>query len=174
MKSSALKSLGYALLIGGMIAGAISPSAAQSLTDKAERDELAIVSSKDPVMAAAMRKARASLSEFLTTAANPTPAMRGFAVKVAVREGRNAEYFWIHPFERKGERFSGRLNNTPRSVRSVKAGQTITFSEIEIVDWTYMDGSAMKGNYTACALLAAAPRQERETFFKKFGLDCGA
>jgi uncharacterized protein YegJ (DUF2314 family) len=174
MKFTAMKLLGQSLLIGALSAAALTPSAAQSLTDKAERDELAIVSNSDPVMAAAMRKARASLSGFLTTAANPTPTMQGFAVKVAVREGRNAEYFWIHPFERKGEKFSGQLNNTPRSVRIVKAGQTITFSEKEIVDWTYMDGSAMKGNYTACALLASAPRQERENFFKKFGLDCGA
>jgi uncharacterized protein YegJ (DUF2314 family) len=174
MKFPAMKFLGQALLIGALTAAALTPSAAQSLTDKAERDELAIVPDNDPVMAAAMRKARASLSAFLTTAASPSATMQGFAVKVAVREGRNTEYFWIHPFERKSDRFSGQLNNTPRSVRNVKAGQTITFSEKEIVDWTYMDGTAMKGNYTACALLASAPRQERETFYKKFGLDCGA
>lgn len=174
MKFTAMKLLGQALLIGVLSTAAMTPSAAQSLTDKAERDELAIVPNNDPVMAAAMRKARSSLREFLTTAASPTSAMQGFAVKVAVRDGRNTEYFWIHPFERKGDRFTGQLNNTPRSVRNVKAGQTITFSEKEIVDWTYMDGTAMKGNYTACALLASASRQERENFFKKFGLDCGA
>jgi uncharacterized protein YegJ (DUF2314 family) len=163
-----------ALLAGAIALASLAPAAAQSLTDKAERDELAFVSRNDPAMAAAMRKARDSLSGFLAAAAAPGPSMQGFSVKVAIREGKNAEYFWIHPFERKGERFTGQLNNTPRTVRKVKAGQTIEFSEKEIVDWTYMDGTTMKGNYTACALLASASRQERENFYKKFGLDCGA
>lgn len=163
-----------AFLIGTVVLAGALPAAAQSLTGKAERDELAFVSRNDPVMAAAMRKARASLPDFLATAAAPGASMKGFSVKVAVREGDKAEYFWIQPFERKDDRFSGRLNNTPRMVRSVKAGQTISFSEKEIVDWTYMDGTTMKGNYTACALLASASPQERENFLKRFGLDCGA
>ncbi len=148
------------------------PAAAQSITQKAERDELAIVGKSDPVMARAMSKARQTLPDFLGVAASPKPGMDGFAVKVAIREGDNAEYFWITPFTDKDGAFSGAINNTPREVHSVKLGQTITFGKSEIVDWMYMDGDKMKGNYTACALLKSASKQEVEEFKKRFGLDC--
>jgi uncharacterized protein YegJ (DUF2314 family) len=147
------------------------PPSGESILDKAERDELAIVANGDPLMAAAMRKARATLAEFLALAGNPGPTMEGFAVKVAIHEGCEAEYFWIHPFAHQAGRFSGHLSNTPRSLARVKAGDAITFSENEIVDWTYMDGDKMKGNYTARALLKKASWQEQEDFKKRFGLD---
>jgi uncharacterized protein YegJ (DUF2314 family) len=169
-----MTSTGYAMLLSAAIAAGLGPkpATAQTITQKAEHDELAIVAKSDPVMAAAMSKARKTLPDFLGTAAAPKPGMEGFAVKVAIREGDNAEYFWITPFTSKDSEFSGAINNTPRSVRSVKLGQTITFGQSEIVDWMYMDGDEMKGNYTACALLKSAPKQEQAEFKKRFGLDC--
>jgi uncharacterized protein YegJ (DUF2314 family) len=98
--------------------------------------------------------------------------MDGFAVKVAIREGNQAEYFWITPFTVKDGAFSGEINNQPRLVHSVKLGQTITFDKSEIVDWMYLDDNKMKGNYTACALLKSASKREVEEFKKRFGLDC--
>ena len=174
MRRRIMTSTGYAVLLSAAMAAGLSarPADAQSITQKAERDELAIVAKSDPVMAKAMSKARQTLPDFLSTAAAPKAGMEGFAVKVAIREGDNAEYFWITPFTTKDGSFSGEINNRPRSVRSVKLGQTITFDRSEIVDWMYMDGDKMKGNYTACALLKSASKQEAEEFKKRFGLDC--
>jgi uncharacterized protein YegJ (DUF2314 family) len=171
-----MTSKGYAMILSAAAAAGLtvtpSPANGQSLLDKAERDEIVIVARTDPTMAAAMRKARASLGDFLALARNPRPGMEGFAVKVAIRQGDDAEYFWIHPFEHDAGRFSGQLNNTPRSVRNVKMGDRIAFTEQEIVDWIYLDGGRMKGNYTACALLKNASPQEREAFKRRFGHDC--
>ncbi len=163
-----------AILLGGTLTTGLGaqPASSQTITQKAERDELAIVAKSDPVMARAMAKARQTLPDFLSIAAAPKPAMEGFAVKVAVREGDTAEYFWIAPFTNKDGIFSGAINNKPRSVHSVKLGETITFDQSEIVDWMYLDGGKMKGNYTACALLTSASKQEAEEFKKRFGLDC--
>ena len=158
----------FVLLLGAL------PADAQTVTQRAERDELFLVPNEDPTMAAAMRKARATLKDFLAQSRAPGPKMQGFAVKVAVREGSTGEYFWITPFEQQGDRFAGAINNTPRAVRSVKSGQKITFSESEISDWMYMDNGKMKGNFTACALLAREPKAQVEAFKKRFGLDCGA
>jgi uncharacterized protein YegJ (DUF2314 family) len=168
-----MTSKGFATLLDAAKAVGLTENLAtrQSIVDKAERDELAIIASDDPLMAAAMRKARATLAEFLALAGNPGPTMEGFAVKVAIREGCDAEYFWIHPFAHQAGRFSGHLSNTPRSLQTVKGGDKVTFSEHEIVDWTYMDGGKMKGNYTARALLKKASWQEQEDFTKRFGLD---
>jgi uncharacterized protein YegJ (DUF2314 family) len=150
----------------------LKPLSAQTITQKAERDEVAIVAKNDPVMAAAMRKARETLPDFLAIAAAPKPGMTNFAVKVAIHQGNDAEYFWIDPFTNDNGQFSGRINNKPDLIRSVKLGQTITFERSEIVDWMYRDGGKMKGNYTACALLRSAPAAEVAEFKKRFGLDC--
>ncbi len=125
------------------------------------------------VIAAAMRKARATLPDFLATAAAPKPNMEGFAVKVSIPvSAHDAEYFWITPFSNDNGQFSGTINNTPRLAKTAKLGQAITFRQSDIVDWMYMDGGIMKGNYTACVLLKSASKREIEEFRERFGLDC--
>src|SRR5205085_11890158 len=100
------------ITITALAAGlAATPALSQSLVDKADRDEVALVAKDDPVMARAMQKARETLPDFLSLAASPRPGMEGFAIKFAVREGDAVEYFWIHPFQRKGDQFTCRLDN---------------------------------------------------------------
>jgi len=151
---------------------AATPLAAQTILEKAARDEIAAVANTDPNMAAAMRKAQSTLADFLKAAAAPRPGTQGFSLKVAVREGERVEYFWITPFTNNGSQFSGQINNTPRVVHSVKLDQTITFAQSDIVDWMYIENGRMKGNYTACALLKSAPKNQAEEFKNHFGLNC--
>ena len=164
-----LSAVAVAAVLAGLPA---NPIAAQTVTEKATRDETVEVAKTDPVMAAAMRKAQAKLPEFLAIAAAPKPGMKGFGVKVAIREGGDAEYFWIHPFTATDKLFSGVINNKPETVHTVKMGQTITFDISQIVDWIYIDNGEMKGNYTGCAILASALPQEAEEFEKRFSLKC--
>ena len=161
-----------ALLVAAFATLACSVAAAQTVVDKARRDEIVRIPNEDPDMAAAMSAARAGLPDFLALARAPRPDMSNFAVKVAVREGDAAEYFWITPFESKDGRFAGRINNTPRSVKTVKLGEPFTFAQGEIVDWMYLERGKMRGNYTACAILKRSPPSEAEDFKKRFGLDC--
>src|SRR5262245_62058085 len=76
----------------------IAPVAGESMLDRARRDQIVMVPGDDPEMLAAMAKARATLQDFLALARAPRPSMSGFAVKVAVRDKGNTEYFWIAPF----------------------------------------------------------------------------
>src|SRR5262245_46307660 len=146
---------------------------AGTLADRAKRDELAQVERDDPHMAAAMRKSREALPDFLTLARAPRPTTTNFAVKIGIpAEGNRTEYFWIQPFAQHGSKYAGRINNTPRMVKTVKFGQTIEFSEDEIVDWVYHESGKMHGNYTACALLKHEPPDQAEAFKKEFGLSC--
>ena len=89
-------------------------------------------------------------------AKHPSPAIDGFAVKIAVPADNGAEFFWSHPFAHVDERFIGQINNTPRSIVNLKMGDTITFIKNEIVDWMYMDAGTTKGNYSAQAILKSA------------------
>ncbi len=147
------------------------PAHPQSIVDKARRDEVISVPDDDPLMVRATRMARETLSGFLAIAEHPSPSLDGFAVKVAVKMPDGAEFFWIAPFARSGNKFSGQIANKPESVHGVVEGQTIAFSQDEIVDWTYMDGDRMMGNYTARALLQKASPEERAEFKKQYGLD---
>jgi uncharacterized protein YegJ (DUF2314 family) len=147
-------------------------TSAQSISEKADRDEIIRIHSSDPQMAAAMRKARASLQAFLALARAPRPTITSLALKVAIREGEIAEYFWITHFKEAGGHFTGRISNTPRSVKSVKQGQDIQFSEKEIVDWLYREGGKMYGNYTACALADREPKEQAAEFKARYGLNC--
>jgi uncharacterized protein YegJ (DUF2314 family) len=54
----------------------------------------------------------------------------------------------------------------------VKLGQLVEFSEAEIVDWLYMEGGKMHGNFTACALLKREPPDQLEAMKKQYGLSC--
>jgi uncharacterized protein YegJ (DUF2314 family) len=149
------------------------PAGAQSTIEKANRDEVFNIRKGDPEMADAVRRARATLPEFFALAQSPKPSMQGFSVKVGLPYGTNStEYFWIAPFERKGDKFTGQLNNTPRHVANVKRGDPITFGETEIIDWHYVEDGKMKGNFTTCVLMRREPRQQAEAFIKQRGLDC--
>jgi uncharacterized protein YegJ (DUF2314 family) len=150
---------------------AVTPRS-ETITEKASRDGIVNVAKTDPDMAAAMRRARASLPEFLALADAPRPGMSGFSVKVGVHEGDRTEFFWIFPFARAEGKFSGTLNNQPRIVRNVQFGQSIGFAESDIVDWLYQDGDKMKGSFTTCAILKHEPRREADALMKQYGLDC--
>jgi len=145
---------------------------AQTPLERAEKDELAFIDDDHPDLVIAMRKVRATLSDFLALARSPRRSTSAFTVKVAVREDGKAEYFWITDFAGKAGRFSGRIDNIPRIVKRVRQDEIITFAENDIVDWVYMDRGRMKGNFTGCALLKQEPKADADAFKKRFGLQC--
>jgi uncharacterized protein YegJ (DUF2314 family) len=147
-------------------------SNAQSALERALSDEVAMVDGDDEDMAKAVKEARATLPGFLKLAQNPRSTMRSVAVKVAVSDGKQTEYFWITPFKRNRYGYAGLINNEPRLVKSVKGNSRITFKESEIIDWMYVEGDRMHGNYTSCAILKKESEEERLAFKKEFGLDC--
>lgn len=153
---------------------AFPPAAAQGLVDRSRREDIVRMQDEDPAMAAALRKARLTLDDFLRTAASPPANASAFAVKVPVSDDRDTEYFWIVPFSRDGDSFKGRLGNMPRLVRHVREGQEIRFSKSQIVDWMYVDVARrrMHGNFTACALLTKEKKEEAAKFRKLYGLEC--
>ena len=148
------------------------PTYAQTVLDKARRDEIARVPGDDADMAAAFRKAKATLPEFLELARAPRSTITSMALKVPVRDSSETEYFWITPFIEKDGGLIGRINNTPRTVHNVKEGQVIKFGRDDVVDWLYRENGRMYGNYTACVLLKSEPPDEVEAFKKQFGLIC--
>lgn len=164
-------------MLRGVVASAvlafIVPASAQTLLDKARRDEVARVKSDDAAMTGAMRRARAELDAFLALAEAPPPDTRNFAVKVGlpVSDGHH-EYIWIRPFKRDGSRFVGTVVNKPLNFSNLAYGDRLAFERKDIADWSYLKGERTIGNYTACALLKNEPPQQRDAFRKQYGIDC--
>ena len=123
-------------------------------------------------MATAFRRAKATLPKFLALARAPRSTITRMGLKVPIRDRGSTEYFWITPFIEKDGVLIGRIDNTPRSVSNVKAGQVIKFDPDDVVDWFYRENGRMVGNYTACALLKRESPHEVEAFRKRFGLTC--
>jgi uncharacterized protein YegJ (DUF2314 family) len=156
-----------------MLVACSHQGAAQSILQKSKKGVTVNVPTGDADMAAAMKKARSTLPEFLALARAPKPGMSGFALKVGIPYGENnTEYLWVNPFEPRGDVFVGRVNNTPVSVKNIKYGQMIEFDESNIGDWMYRQDGKMKGNHTACALLKRDTPKNREAFRKEYGLEC--
>jgi uncharacterized protein YegJ (DUF2314 family) len=147
---------------------------AQSLSDQAARDEIVHMSREEPAMRSAFERAAKTLPEFLQLAAQPKNGTSSYALKVAISDGKNTEYFWVNNFANQGDAFSGTLNNEPRIVKTYKLGERFSFKRAQIVDWTYIDevGNKTEGNFTACALLSKEPPHQAAAFMRKYGLTC--
>lgn len=163
------RAFAIAVLLVGFAGSAI---AASRVENRIKRDELAIDDGNSPHMVLAMRKARETLPGFLALSRAPQPTMSVFSVKVAVPTPQGAEYFWVGDFKLDGARYAGRINNTPRWATWLKEGAVITFLEKEIVDWMYLDGRTVKGNFTFCALMKNEPKKEAAAMIRKFNMDC--
>jgi len=146
--------------------------ASGTLMDKARRDDVVTFEKGDPDMAAAFRKARETLPGFLALVGARQTTITKLAVKIAIPAGDDDEYFWLTEIGQHGNKYAGRINNTPRAAKQVSFGQVIQFSEAEIVDWLYMEDGKMRGNFTACAMLKREPPDQLEAMRKQYGLSC--
>jgi uncharacterized protein YegJ (DUF2314 family) len=157
-----------------LLSWATIPAEAQSVVERAKAGELAFMSDEEPAMQRAFKKAQETLDAFLQAADQPRRGTEGYALKVAVSDGKNTEYFWVNPFSSKDSSFEGVLANEPRMVKKYKNGQRFKFSRSQIVDWTYMDTTnrRMVGNFTACALLSKEPPEQVKQFKAQYGLQC--
>lgn len=164
--------IGTLLFAAALTGSSVWEVNAESALERALNDEVAMVEDGDEDMAKAVKEARATLPGFLKLAQNPRSTMRSVAVKVAVNDGKQTEYFWITPFRKIKYGYSGLIDNEPRLVKSVRANSRIRFKESEIIDWMYVENGIMHGNYTSCAILKKESEEERLAFRKEFGLDC--
>jgi uncharacterized protein YegJ (DUF2314 family) len=156
------------------VAVSLGTANAQTLVDRVKRDEIAHMSQEEPAMRSAFEKARASLDTFLAQAKSPAPGTDRYALKVAISDGQNTEYFWVVDFAGDGKQFTGVLNNEPRLVMKHRYGEKIAFRRDQVADWTYMEAPQrrMHGNFTACALLTKEPPAQAAEFKRQYGLRC--
>jgi uncharacterized protein YegJ (DUF2314 family) len=164
-----LASLGIGLGVAGCGLGG-----EQSVTAKAESDQVVMAGADDPAMLQAFARAQATLDGFLVHVAAQDPVLQEALVKIKVQEGEAVEYFWIGSLTQKSDGLTGIVKNEPEVVHNIKNGQTIAFPRTQIFDWMYIDAKSGKmiGNYTACALLSHEKPGAAAEFRRTYHLDC--
>ena len=163
------------LLAGTVLAGGApgAPSAAETLSQKAEADKTVKVATGDPAMAAAFDRARTTLPSFFDTLAHPAPTMENFAVKVGLPAPQGTEYVWLSSPSLQDGQIHGTINNEREYATDYHEGQRVQLPEKFIVDWMYVDAGRMKGNFTACAIASKLSQKERRQFEQEYRIDCG-
>ena len=103
----------------------------------------------------------------------PSPRRALRSTCVTDQDTNVSEYFWVNELERDGDRFSGRIDNKPNSVRLVQQGQVVAFTRDDIYDWMYNDDAQqrMLGNFTLRALLTRETPERAAAIRRTLGLD---
>ena len=146
----------------------------ETVTERANADDVISVTADDPEMLHAFSKARETLGSFLRLVESKDRRVDTPSVKVKIEDDGKVEYFWIADLAVTGTNFSGNIDNDPDTVHSVKLGQRITFTKSQIYDWTYVDSTSQRtiGNFTACALLTHESPKDAAEFRAKYRLAC--
>jgi uncharacterized protein YegJ (DUF2314 family) len=130
----------------------------------AAQSNMMIVPNGDPEMAAAIAKARGALPSFWKALEHPGAGEEGFALKVAIKDGKDVEHFWLLDIARDGDKLSGTINNEPEIVGNVSNGERYEFTDADISDWLYMRKGKMVGNETMRPLLKRMPKSQAEQY----------
>ncbi len=160
--------------IAAVLATLAALACTQSIPVREKDIEAARLQSEALAMRQAAEKAQATLDDFLIKATQLPAGTKAYAVRVGVQEGRDLEYFWVNEFSWSDGTFMGKINDEPRLVKRIKAGQIYRFSRFDVVDWMYIDEKSGRtfGNFTACALASKKPPAEADELKRRNDLDC--
>lgn len=107
-------------------------------------------------LAAAKDKARASLSLFWDHFKEPGDGEYDFSLKAALprRDGQpGVEEAWVTNVARAPDKIVGELSSDPRYLGDLKKGAIVDFQNDQVVDWGFMQGEKLLGNYTTRVML---------------------
>src|SRR5947209_7094276 len=131
---------------------------------RAAADQVIAVPADDARMNAAIAKARATVGTFVTALRAPTASQSSFSIKIPISNGDDREHFWLSDVRYDGTVFSGKIDNEPATVTTVKIGQAISARLAEISDWMYVDHGKLVGGYTLRVLRDGLSPAERAEF----------
>jgi uncharacterized protein YegJ (DUF2314 family) len=122
------------------------------------------VPTSDPVMAAAIVKARATLPEFWASYENPKDSESGHSLKVRFPTGgKNGEHIWMADVKKLGAGlYSGRFANAPRDLPGRREGDLVEFTEASISDWMFLRNGKIVGGETIRPMLKSLPKRDAD------------
>ena len=104
-----------------------------------------------------------TVDRFIAALAKPAAGQSGFTVKkMFTTSNGGGEHIWLVDLKFDGVNFTGKVDNDPEHVPSVKLGDSATVSRGEISDWMYMEKGLIVGAYTLRVLKKNAVGQDAE------------
>lgn len=119
---------------------------------------------EDPEMNAAMRQARATLTDFEKRLAQPPPTQQHLGLKGRFEEGEHVEHMWIGEIEVTSEGYRGVLGNHPVHIQSIDVGSKVLVTREQVSDWMAIDDGKLVGGYTLRVQRARMSPEERAEF----------
>lgn len=138
----------------------------------------------DPAMAKAHEKSEKGLDGFLEKLRNPPPGTENYSIKLGFTDkgkdvalttddmAQNVEYMWVYQIKASGDHFTALLGDTPEYIHNIKPDDRVEFEKSDIFDWMYIENGKVKGNYTACPLLLAGPKDQLQQYRDIYGIVC--
>ena len=103
----------------------------------------------DKEFAHAIAEAQRTLDLFIGQLQNPKPAQTYFSVKARFPTSKgNAEHIWLDNVRYDGSKFSGKIGNTPQSVKNLHLGDPCIIDRENITDWMIVEDGRLVGGTT--------------------------
>lgn len=120
----------------------------------------------DAEMNAAIKKARATVDQFIAALRDPARKHCIFSVKKAFSAGGGNEHIWLVDVSFDGTMFHGIVDNDPEHVPNLKIGDRASVSRTELSDWMIadIDHRRISGAYTFRVLRERMSPAERKEF----------
>jgi uncharacterized protein YegJ (DUF2314 family) len=144
-----------------VITALVLPSFGGSVVSSAPPD-VVLVEENDKEMNAAMDKARKSVEDFVKAFQKADKSRSGFAVKIAIKDGKQVEHFWVGITKFDGMQFEGTINNEPALVKTIKEGEKVKVEKARVEDWMYIENKKLVGGYTVRVLRNRLTPEERK------------
>lgn len=152
------------LLASLAVAGFARESDRDPVTERDGQPLITHHKSEDPEMAAAMEKARSTLSTFESRLKNPPATQTRISLKGRFEDDGHVEHMWIEDVEVTRRGYRGRLSNLPLDITSITLGDTVTVPKDRVSDWFAIDDGKLVGGYTLRLQRARLPPDKRAAF----------
>jgi uncharacterized protein YegJ (DUF2314 family) len=127
------------------------------------------VHDSDKAMHQAVHQAQRSMGKFMAALTKPQPGQTGFSVKKRCIEGNKCEHIWLTDLHFDGRVLSGKVDNNPVDVKSLRLGQKVTVRPEEVSDWMYVENGRLVGGYTVRAYYRNLPADQKRRFAQNVG-----
>jgi len=123
-------------------------------------DPVVNFSAADPVMNAAIAKARDSLPAFWARFKAPAANEADFTLKLGISDGTYTEHFWCAEIVGDARKATCVINNEPAQVFTVKFGERIDVDPAIISDWMYLRDGLIVGGETFRVIIDQMPKDQ--------------
>jgi uncharacterized protein YegJ (DUF2314 family) len=138
--------------------------------EKDSTDKIAVYTSEDDKMNAAIDSAKNTFAAFLLELKNPCSSCKDFSVKMRFSFGDgNGEHIWLNDLFFKEERLFGVVGNEPENDVHIKFGDTVEVNRHDLSDWMYIKNDRVVGGYTIKAVYFSLSESEKRQMEKELG-----